>query len=172
MNGWPADLRGARLETSWGEIEVVAGELGVWRCALPKAGGADPATLRAWKWTAAGAPKWLRRAMEHARAALEGEEPEEPVGAHPEVFARATAFRAAAWRAIGKIGRGRTATYAEIAAAAGRPCAARAAGGACGANPVPLYVPCHRVVARGGAGGFTGGMAWKAALLAREGAWR
>ena len=172
MNGLPADLRAARLETSWGAIDVVAGELGVWRCALPWADGAEPGTLRVRKWSAGGAPKWLRLAMEHARAALEGSEPEEPVGAHPEVYGQATAFRAAAWKAIGKIERGKTATYGEIAAAAGRPGAARAAGGACGANPVPLFVPCHRVVARGGAGGFTGGKAWKAALLAREGAWR
>jgi methylated-DNA-[protein]-cysteine S-methyltransferase len=49
------------------------------------------------------------------------------------------------------------------------PKAARAVGAACGANPVPLFVPCHRVVAgNGGLGGFTGGLAIKKALLRAE----
>ena len=53
---------------------------------------------------------------------------------------------------------------------AGRPKAVRATGGACGANPLPLFVPCHRVVAAGGRlGGFSSGRAWKIHLLSREG---
>ena len=61
-------------------------------------------------------------------------------------------------------------TYGELAALAGRPAAARAVGAACGANPVPLIVPCHRVLAAGGGiGGFGGGLELKRALLEREG---
>jgi O-6-methylguanine DNA methyltransferase len=60
-------------------------------------------------------------------------------------------------------------TYGEIAAALGKPGAARAVGNACGANPLPLYIPCHRVVAGNGLGGFTSGLAWKRALLKAEG---
>ena len=83
----------------------------------------------------------------------------------------ATAFQRAIWRAMQRIPRGRTMTYAELARRAGRPRASRAAGGACGANPLPLFVPCHRIVATGGGlGGFSGGLAWKVHLLRVEGA--
>ncbi len=61
-------------------------------------------------------------------------------------------------------------TYGEVATRAGSPRAARAAGNALGANPIPIVVPCHRVVhAGGGLGGYTGGLDRKRALLAVEG---
>jgi methylated-DNA-[protein]-cysteine S-methyltransferase len=65
---------------------------------------------------------------------------------------RGTAFQRAVWRAIAGIASGRTASYGELARALGT--GARAVGAACGANPLPLVVPCHRVVARSGLGGF------------------
>jgi len=81
-----------------------------------------------------------------------------------------TPFQRAVWAAARAIPRGRTRTYAEIAAAVGRPGAARAVGQALGANPVPLLVPCHRVLATGGGlGGFSGGIGLKARLLVLEG---
>jgi methylated-DNA-[protein]-cysteine S-methyltransferase len=65
---------------------------------------------------------------------------------------------------------GRTATYGEVAAQAGNARASRAAGRALGANPVPIVVPCHRVVGAGGRlTGYTGGMHRKEALLRLEG---
>jgi len=61
-------------------------------------------------------------------------------------------------------------TYGEVAREAGSPRAARAAGNALGANPIPIVVPCHRVLhAGGGLGGYTGGLDRKRALLAVEG---
>jgi methylated-DNA-[protein]-cysteine S-methyltransferase len=63
-----------------------------------------------------------------------------------------TAFQRRVWDAIRRIPRGRTATYAELARELGT--APRAVGQACGANPYPLVVPCHRVVGSGGLGGF------------------
>lgn len=64
---------------------------------------------------------------------------------------------------------GEVATYAQVAAAAGSPRAARAAGNALAANPVPIVVPCHRVVpAAGGLGGYGGGPELKARLLQLE----
>jgi methylated-DNA-[protein]-cysteine S-methyltransferase len=63
-----------------------------------------------------------------------------------------SAFRQRVWRAIYAIPRGRTLTYGEIARSIGS--APRAVGGACGANLIPLVIPCHRVVASGGIGGF------------------
>lgn len=79
-------------------------------------------------------------------------------------------FQAAAWEAMRAIPLGHVVTYAELAERAGSPRASRASGSACGANPVPLFVPCHRVVAAsGGLGGFGGGLEMKRALLRLEG---
>jgi O-6-methylguanine DNA methyltransferase len=81
-----------------------------------------------------------------------------------------TPFQRAVWAAARAIPAGEVRTYAEIARIVGRPGAARAVGQALGANPVPLLVPCHRVVASdGGLGGFTGGLGLKERLLALEG---
>lgn len=81
-----------------------------------------------------------------------------------------TAFQLAVWTALLKIKSGNTQSYGEIAKSIGNPTAVRAVGGACGANPVPLLVPCHRVLAANGKiGGFSGGLGWKEKLLAREG---
>lgn len=72
--------------------------------------------------------------------------------------------------ACARIPFGATASYAEVAADAGRPRASRAAGNALGANPVPIVVPCHRVLRTGGGlGGYTGGLVVKEQLLALEG---
>jgi methylated-DNA-[protein]-cysteine S-methyltransferase len=73
-------------------------------------------------------------------------------------------------RATAAIPFGATASYAEVAASAGSPRGSRAAGNALGANPVPIVVPCHRVLRSGGAlGGYTGGLHRKEALLRIEG---
>jgi O-6-methylguanine DNA methyltransferase len=82
-----------------------------------------------------------------------------------------TEFQQAVWREMLKIPAGRTKSYGEVAAAIGKPKAVRAVGGACGANPIPLLVPCHRILAaHKKIGGFSGGLHWKRTLLAREGA--
>ena len=72
--------------------------------------------------------------------------------------------------ATARIPFGSTSTYGEIAAEAGSPGAARAAGGALGSNPIPIVVPCHRVLARNGTlHGYTGGLHRKQQLLELEG---
>ena len=69
------------------------------------------------------------------------------------------------------VGRGRVATYRDIATSIGRPKAVRATGTALGRNPIPILVPCHRVVpSSGGIGNYGGGVARKQALLELEGA--
>jgi methylated-DNA-[protein]-cysteine S-methyltransferase len=74
-------------------------------------------------------------------------------------------------RATARVPYGETLSYAEIAARAGRPRAFRAAGSALGSNPLPLIVPCHRVIASGGGlGGYGGGLDVKEFLLGLEGA--
>jgi O-6-methylguanine DNA methyltransferase len=81
-----------------------------------------------------------------------------------------TEFQKAVWRAMLKIPAGQTRSYGEVAAAIGKPKAVRAVGGACGANPIPVLVPCHRILAANKRiGGFSGGLAWKRKLLAGEG---
>ena len=81
-----------------------------------------------------------------------------------------TDFQKSVWNAMRKIRTGKTQSYGEIAAAIGKPSATRAVGGACGANPIPLLIPCHRVLAaHGKIGGFSGGLSWKKLLLQREG---
>ena len=79
-------------------------------------------------------------------------------------------FFQAAWAAMRAIPAGRTVTYAELAAAAGRPAAVRAAGSACARNLLAPFVPCHRVLRTGGVlGGYYYGLSTKRALLALEG---
>lgn len=81
-----------------------------------------------------------------------------------------TEFQRQVWQVLRKIRPGQTRSYAEVAQRVGNPKAVRAVGGACGANPIPVFVPCHRVLAANRAlGGFSGGLDWKRALLKREG---
>ncbi|MBP7063103.1 methylated-DNA--[protein]-cysteine S-methyltransferase [Ferrovibrio sp.] len=81
---------------------------------------------------------------------------------------RGTDFQIRVWRALQAIPYGETMTYGEIARALKS--SARAVGMACGANPLPIIVPCHRVLAENGLGGFSGlgGIATKRRLLALE----
>ncbi len=112
------------------------------------------------------------KALEHARTArreisayLDGELRAFTV----PVTATGTLFQRAIWAEIARIPYGESVTYGELAARVGKPRAARAVGAACAANPVPLLIPCHRVV--GGQGalcGFSGGIEVKKSLLALE----
>ena len=81
----------------------------------------------------------------------------------------ATDFQRAVWSTLRAIPYGSVMTYAEVADAAGHPGAQRAVGNANHANPVPVIVPCHRVVASSGLGGYGGGEAVKRYLLELEG---
>jgi O-6-methylguanine DNA methyltransferase len=82
-----------------------------------------------------------------------------------------TPFQRQVWQTLADIGYGETWSYGELAAAVGRPAAFRAVGQANGANPIPIVLPCHRVVASGGRiGGYGGGLEMKRRLLALEGA--
>ncbi|GMA35905.1 methylated-DNA--[protein]-cysteine S-methyltransferase [Demequina litorisediminis] len=85
------------------------------------------------------------------------------------VAAPGTAFRARVWEALRAISAGQVRTYGAVAAEVGSPGASRAVGAACGANPVALFVPCHRVTGASGAlTGFAWGVDVKRALLERE----
>lgn len=82
---------------------------------------------------------------------------------------RGTEFQRDVWRALQAIPYGEVRTYGDVARAVGRPLAVRATGAANGANPVPIFVPCHRCIAAGARlGGYAGGRELKAKLLALE----
>ena len=94
---------------------------------------------------------------------------EHPGAAQFPLDIRATAFQRRVWDALQRIPRGETRTYTEVAEALGQPTAARAVASACGANPVALAIPCHRVVGRKGAlTGYRWGVERKEAILSAE----
>ena len=81
---------------------------------------------------------------------------------------RGTPFQRDVWMTLLTIPHGQTRTYGWVAHAIGRPKASRAVGQACGANPIPLIIPCHRVTAQSNLGGFSSGLAIKKSLLRIE----
>ncbi len=89
-----------------------------------------------------------------------------------ELAPRGTEFQLRVWRALAEVPYGETVTYGELAERLGRPGAARAVGRANGTNPIPIVVPCHRVIgADGSLVGYGGGLEVKRALLELEGSW-
>jgi methylated-DNA-[protein]-cysteine S-methyltransferase len=80
-----------------------------------------------------------------------------------------TPFQREVWGELTRIPYGQTISYGELARRVGRPKGPRAVGQANGRNPIPIIVPCHRVVAGNGLGGYGGGRPVKRALLAVEG---
>jgi methylated-DNA-[protein]-cysteine S-methyltransferase len=81
-----------------------------------------------------------------------------------------TQFQRRVLRELSAVGFGELVTYGELAERVGLAQGARAVGGAVGSNPLPIFIPCHRVVAAGGGlGGFSGDLLWKERLLAHEG---
>jgi O-6-methylguanine DNA methyltransferase len=120
---------------------------------------------------ASGGSAPLRRWHECTTAALNQVLAGRPITNLPPLdWSAATDFQQKVWAALQQIPTGKTLSYGEIARAVGKPKAGRAVGGACGANPIPGLVPCHRVLAANQKlGGFSCGLDWKRTLLAREG---
>jgi methylated-DNA-[protein]-cysteine S-methyltransferase len=140
-----------------GALAIEATDEGI--CAIAFGGGARPRPP-------IGAPS--QRHVEAALRAL-GEYFEGRAPSLPPLVLRGTEFELAVWRALLAIPFGETRSYGELAATLRRPGAARAVGQANHRNPVPILVPCHRVVqADGGLGGYGGGAAVKRWLLAHE----
>jgi O-6-methylguanine DNA methyltransferase len=80
-----------------------------------------------------------------------------------------TPFQQAVWKAVRKVPYGTLVSYKKVAQEPGNARAARAVGNALGANPIPIVVPCHRIIRKdGGLGGFTGGIRWKKKLIELE----
>lgn len=106
-------------------------------------------------------------------AYLSGERAGDALAQLPLDLQWGTAFERRVWQEIHRIPVGKTISYSDLALRAGNPKAVRAVGTACGKNPIPLVIPCHRVLAKdGGLGGFTWGVDVKQKLLALEGVQR
>jgi methylated-DNA-[protein]-cysteine S-methyltransferase len=94
----------------------------------------------------------------------------QPIPSFPLDARAGTSFQRQVWKALGEIPFGETLSYLQVAQSIGMPKSSRAVGQACGRNPIPILVPCHRVVAANGKlGGFSSGIHIKQALLEIEG---
>ncbi len=157
-------IRWTIAETSLGPLLIAATDKGLCRIAFDEDRFALARRFPAAEIVSGGAAL----AALAARVVAEVETP----GRHTDlpVDVQGTAFQEAVWNALRAIPPGETRSYAQIAAEAGSPGAVRAAGSACGANPVPIVVPCHRVQrSDGGIGGYAYGVDRKRALRKREG---
>lgn len=106
----------------------------------------------------------LLKAMNEINEYLQGERTSFDLPLAPQ----GSAFQQAVWQAMREIPYGETKSYGELAQAIGNPKAMRAVGGACHRNPIPIVIPCHRVVAKKGLGGFGLGIEMKKVLLKIE----
>ena len=158
------EIRWAQAQTTLGPLLVAATARGVCRVAFGEGEGELRAKFPHATLVSGGAAM----ADLVAQVVRAVEAPGESVGIALDV--RGTAFQEAVWRALRAIPPGETRSYAQLAAAVGKPKAARAAGSANGANPVAVLIPCHRVVRGDGAlGGYAWGEDVKRELLNREG---
>jgi O-6-methylguanine DNA methyltransferase len=154
------------ISTRDGQFIARYSEKGLAELNFPKVGSARCADRTPQRGVPTKITKWHRTTEASLKKILAGGEPK----SFPPLDLAGTEFQKSVWRAMQKISLGKTNSYGEIAQAIGRPKAVRAVGGACGANPVPVLVPCHRVLAANKKlGGFSGGLDWKRSLLKREG---
>jgi O-6-methylguanine DNA methyltransferase len=153
-----------KIKTAEGDFLAHYSPAGLARLDFPAAKSKAAATAPASQPVA----RWHELTSRAVHRALQGR----PITAAPPVdLSCGTTFQRKVWAALQSIPAGKTETYSHLAASLKKPKAARAVGSACGANPIPLLIPCHRVVAaHGGLGGFSGGLHWKKKLLGREGA--
>lgn len=159
-----------RFETPVGDLSVFASEDGVVRAAGFRAGAYVAAQLP----HELLADGWSQGTLPHVREAVEAWlDGDGAAIATVPVSQEGGPFFQQVWEATRGIEPGQPLSYQEVAAAAGRPRAMRAAGTACGHNLIALFVPCHRVIASGGRLGQygPGGVGIKAALLAFEAGW-
>ncbi len=149
------------LDTSIGKLLIAGDDDAIHRIEFPRRG--KPARPEAgWiaqsKGAVAECARQLREYFDGKRTAFDL--PLAPAG---------TAFQRSVWRGLQEIPYGETISYGELARRIGNPNASRAVGAANGSNPIPIVIPCHRVIgANGKLTGFGGGLPTKEALLALE----
>lgn len=172
MNAWTT------IETTWGTCGIRWADTGVTGLCLPDSDRNEiEADLRAVTGSAHPTPQlpdWLGKLANRIRTYFDTQPTD--FSDIPLEFPDSTPFARRVYQAARAIPPGEIASYGELAERVGKPGAARAVGTALGRNPIPLLMPCHRIVARSGRlGGFSspGGIATKERLLDWEGApWR
>lgn len=156
------------LETPLGPVEVLQSEKGICRVLL----GSEDVEQRLRKWRSRyapdqncleGDPDGLLHDALCAYFAGEKATPTVPLDL------RGSEFQKKVWQELLRIPFGSVVPYKHVAQGIGSPGASQAVGAANGANPIPILVPCHRVVSTTGLGGFSGPMEWKLGLLRLEG---
>jgi O-6-methylguanine DNA methyltransferase len=158
----------AQFESPIGVLRIASTEVGLAYLGLPRAGGRGFAgwlarSARGARHEQAYAPN--RDAIRQVVEYLEGKRSDFDI----PLDLRGTPFQRSVWNALLEIPYGVTRSYADVARAVHNPNAVRAVGTANGTNPIPLVVPCHRVIATGGKlGGYGGGLDLKRRLLAME----
>jgi AraC family transcriptional regulator of adaptative response/methylated-DNA-[protein]-cysteine methyltransferase len=169
QRGADEEIRFAVGQSSLGAILVAASAKGV--CGILM--GDDPSALvdeiqdRFANAQLVGADAAFEAMVAHVVGAVESPN----VGIHLPLDVRGTAFQRRVWKALSKIPSGSTVSYAKVAKQIGAPKSVRAVAQACGANPLAIAIPCHRVVRNNGAlSGYRWGVERKRALLRREGA--
>jgi methylated-DNA-[protein]-cysteine S-methyltransferase len=157
-------MRYCYFESPVGPLLLAADGASLRHIGFPKNGRAEkPAP----GWTESSARGVLAEAVKQLREYFAGRRTKFELPLGPE----GTAFQRSVWRRLEQIPYGETISYGELARRVGNPKAARAVGSANGKNPLPIVIPCHRVIAGdGGLGGFGGGLRTKEILLGIEGA--
>lgn len=156
----PEDLRRRTLSTPIGELTLIGADEVVTQILLPSPSGAPAKT------TVPMGLGQLEAPLTELREYFCGERRAFTMRLAPS----GTPFQRLVWAALQGIPYGETRTYGQIAFAIGHPSASRAVGGANNKNPLPIVVPCHRVIGSNGSlVGYAGGLAQKEVLLAIEG---
>jgi methylated-DNA-[protein]-cysteine S-methyltransferase len=149
------EITTATLDTPIGPLTIDAAADGIVAIRFAAGPRPDPAAM----------PPCLRQALAELAAYFAGRLTAFAVPLRP----RGTPFQTAVWTQLTAIPYGATTTYRRLAAAVGRPAAIRAAGAANGRNPIPIIIPCHRVIGSDGSlTGYAGGIDKKQWLLAHE----
>lgn len=156
------------FDSPLGKFRIVSSPKGIVYVGLPKANGRG---FEGWRKTHARDSEVVERrtgqeeAIDQILEFLSGNRRKFAI----DLDLRATPFQTSVYGEVSKIGYGRTSSYLDVARALGNPKAVRAVGAANGANPIPLIIPCHRVIARDGTlQGYAGGLTMKKKLLAME----
>ena len=155
-----------RMASPVGTLTLAADDTGLRHIEFPE--NRHPVSREGWIPGARGAiADVLRETRKQLDAYFAGKRTDFDLPLHPE----GTAFQVQVWTTLAKIPFGNTWSYRDLAQAVGKPAAMRAVGAANGRNPLPIVLPCHRVIgADGSLTGFGGGLPTKAALLRLEGA--
>ncbi len=159
----------ASVHTAWGWMEITTSEKGVTSIILPRS-NRKPGRKTVPDQVSPGNGTSVTLWNEARTQLIEYLAGERRAFSLPVDMSGGTPFQRLVWRAILRIPYGRVRSYQWVAAHVGGKQYARAVGMALGSNPVPIVVPCHRIVAHDGSlGGFTGGLPMKRRLLKLEG---